>query len=130
MRFRMLIRITPSSPETLRPLRRSLEHPRDRRTKGPIRCLFGALETPKTYKIRIVDKQQRKGLDETVGDRSGCYHGLERQDCRPATIKMSTWMGQPSIKGSTETMRMLLLTCVSVGITFVYLELQECGDRR
>ncbi|KAK1757499.1 sucrose transporter [Echria macrotheca] len=40
---------------------------------------------------------------------------------------MSTWTGQPSIKGSTETMRMLLLTCVSVGITFTWgVEMTYC----
>ncbi|KAK0618309.1 major facilitator superfamily domain-containing protein [Bombardia bombarda] len=34
---------------------------------------------------------------------------------------MSTWTGQPSVRGSSETMRMFLLTCVSVGITFLHM---------
>jgi len=38
---------------------------------------------------------------------------------RHNTAKMSTWIGQPGIKGYSETVRMALLTCVSVGITFV-----------
>jgi hypothetical protein len=32
---------------------------------------------------------------------------------------MSTWSGQPKVKGSTETVRMILLTCVCIGITLV-----------
>lgn len=32
---------------------------------------------------------------------------------------MSSWSGTPSIKGSTETVRMMLLTLNSIGITFV-----------
>ncbi|OTB06702.1 hypothetical protein M426DRAFT_318762 [Hypoxylon sp. CI-4A] len=33
---------------------------------------------------------------------------------------MSRWVGQPSIKGSTEAMRMALLTLNTIGITFVW----------
>jgi hypothetical protein len=36
------------------------------------------------------------------------------------TVKMSTWAGQPKVEGSSETMRMMLLTCVSIGITSVH----------
>ena len=32
---------------------------------------------------------------------------------------MSSWAGQPSVKGSSEVMRMMLLTFSSVGMTFV-----------
>ncbi|KAK1837293.1 major facilitator superfamily domain-containing protein [Podospora conica] len=40
---------------------------------------------------------------------------------------MSTWAGQPSIKGSSETVRMMLLTCISVGITFTWgVEMTYC----
>ncbi|KAK4648682.1 uncharacterized protein QC761_112360 [Podospora bellae-mahoneyi] len=40
---------------------------------------------------------------------------------------MSTWSGKPSVKGSTETMRMFLLTCVSIGITFTWgVEMTYC----
>ncbi|KAK0730506.1 major facilitator superfamily domain-containing protein [Lasiosphaeris hirsuta] len=40
---------------------------------------------------------------------------------------MSTWTGQPSIKGSSETARMILLTCVSIGITFTWgVEMTYC----
>ncbi|KAK0633529.1 major facilitator superfamily domain-containing protein [Immersiella caudata] len=40
---------------------------------------------------------------------------------------MSTWTGKPSVKGSSETMRMALLTCVSVGITFTWgVEMTYC----
>ncbi|KAK0753997.1 major facilitator superfamily domain-containing protein [Schizothecium vesticola] len=40
---------------------------------------------------------------------------------------MSTWSGQPSIKGSSETVRMMLLTCISVGITFTWgVEMTYC----
>ncbi|KAK3330224.1 major facilitator superfamily domain-containing protein [Apodospora peruviana] len=40
---------------------------------------------------------------------------------------MSTWLGQPSVKGSSETMRMFFLTCVSVGITFTWgVEMTYC----
>lgn len=35
--------------------------------------------------------------------------------------KMSTWAGQPKVEGRSETMRMVLLTCVSIGITFVHI---------
>ena len=31
--------------------------------------------------------------------------------------EMSRWLGQPSIKGSTESMRMFLLTCNTIGIS-------------
>lgn len=41
-------------------------------------------------------------------------------DSEGEIVEMSTWRGTPSVKGSTETMRMLLLTCVSVGITFTW----------
>jgi len=34
-------------------------------------------------------------------------------------VKMSTWAGQPRVEGSSETVRMVLLTCVSIGITYV-----------
>ncbi|RYP03135.1 hypothetical protein DL764_005342 [Monosporascus ibericus] len=34
--------------------------------------------------------------------------------------EMSRWSGQPSIKGSSESMRMLLLTCSTIGISFVW----------
>jgi hypothetical protein len=36
------------------------------------------------------------------------------------TVKMSTWAGQPKVEGSSETVRMFLLTCVSIGITSVH----------
>ncbi|KAK3362771.1 major facilitator superfamily domain-containing protein [Lasiosphaeria hispida] len=40
---------------------------------------------------------------------------------------MSTWTGQPGIKGSSETTRMILLTCVSIGITFTWgVEMTYC----
>ncbi|KAL2269946.1 hypothetical protein VTJ83DRAFT_2130 [Remersonia thermophila] len=40
---------------------------------------------------------------------------------------MATWAGQPKVKGSTETMRMILLTCVSIGITFTWgVEMTYC----
>lgn len=32
--------------------------------------------------------------------------------------KMSSWTGQPSVKGSSETMRMMMLTFSSVGMTY------------
>jgi hypothetical protein len=35
-------------------------------------------------------------------------------------LKMSTWSGQPRVEGSSETVRMVLLTCVSIGITSVH----------
>lgn len=34
--------------------------------------------------------------------------------------KMSAWIGQPSVKGSSEMMRMVLLTFNSVGITSIH----------
>ncbi|KAL0474226.1 hypothetical protein QR685DRAFT_430849 [Neurospora intermedia] len=53
-------------------------------------------------------------------DNSGSYSEAEN-------VEMSTWRGSPSVKGSTETMRMLLLTCVSVGITFTWgVEMTYC----
>ncbi|GAB1311129.1 Sucrose transporter [Madurella fahalii] len=40
---------------------------------------------------------------------------------------MSTWTGQPKVKGSSETVRMVLLTCVSIGITFTWgVEMTYC----
>ncbi|KAL2263757.1 hypothetical protein VTK26DRAFT_5284 [Humicola hyalothermophila] len=40
---------------------------------------------------------------------------------------MSTWSGQPKVEGSSETMRMVLLTCVSIGITFTWgVEMTYC----
>lgn len=40
---------------------------------------------------------------------------------------MSTWSGQPKVEGSTETIRMILLTCVSIGITFTWgVEMTYC----
>ncbi|KAK3397743.1 hypothetical protein B0T20DRAFT_230342 [Sordaria brevicollis] len=48
-------------------------------------------------------------------------------DSERETVEMSTWRGEPSVKGTTETMRMLLLTCVSVGITFTWgVEMTYC----
>ena len=35
-------------------------------------------------------------------------------------VRMSTWAGQPGVKGRSETVRMVLLTCVSIGITSVH----------
>lgn len=34
-------------------------------------------------------------------------------------VEMSSWTGQPSIRGSTETMRMILLAFSNIGITYV-----------
>ena len=43
----------------------------------------------------------------------------------PAT--MSSWAGQPSVKGSSEAMRMMLLTFSSVGMTFTWgIEMTYC----
>ncbi|KAK3996335.1 major facilitator superfamily domain-containing protein [Cladorrhinum sp. PSN332] len=40
---------------------------------------------------------------------------------------MSTWSGQPKVEGSSETVRMVLLTCVSIGITFTWgVEMTYC----
>ncbi|EFX01167.1 sucrose transport protein [Grosmannia clavigera kw1407] len=40
---------------------------------------------------------------------------------------MATWVGQPAIKGSSETMRMMLLTCASIGIAFTWgVEMTYC----
>lgn len=35
---------------------------------------------------------------------------------------MASWAGQPSVKGSSETMRMMLLTFSLVGLQYVYLD--------
>lgn len=40
-------------------------------------------------------------------------------DTAPERARMSTWSGQPKVEGSSETVRMVLLTCVSIGITSV-----------
>lgn len=50
-------------------------------------------------------------------------------DSEGENVEMSTWRGKPSVKGSTETMRMLLLTCVSVGITFTWGVEMTCKSR-
>lgn len=45
-------------------------------------------------------------------------------------LKMSTWAGQPKVEGRSETMRMVLLTCVSIGITSVHIPcpgMQPCS---
>jgi hypothetical protein len=47
-------------------------------------------------------------------DKHDSEHSGEQLD------KMSTWAGQPRVEGRSETMRMMLLTCVSIGITSVH----------
>jgi hypothetical protein len=45
--------------------------------------------------------------------------GINTTDDEDDSAGMSSWFGQPSVKGSTEVMRMVLLTFNSVGMTFV-----------
>ncbi len=61
------------------------------------------------------DNWDRPGRSKDDLDDSYGYDSHD--DYSPA--KMSTWVGQPKVEGSSETVRMVLLTCVSIGITYV-----------
>ncbi|RYP88228.1 hypothetical protein DL769_000326 [Monosporascus sp. CRB-8-3] len=60
------------------------------------------------------EPEARRSNHLNTSDQDGWVHDPNN----PA--EMSRWSGQPSIKGSSESMRMLLLTCSTIGISFVW----------
>ena len=61
-----------------------------------------------------VDTDDDDEHDDEHDERDSYIH---RVDGDPAA--MASWIGQPSVKGRSEAMRMILLTFTSIGITFV-----------
>lgn len=70
-------------------------------------------------------QEDKSGADEywRTEDEVDSRHAAHNEDEAPLLendpAKMSSWAGQPSVKGSSEAMRMMLLTFSSVGMTFV-----------
>ena len=60
-----------------------------------------------------------QGHDNNLGH-GGSVDGSQSDNGDNDFLKMSTWSGQPRVEGSSETVRMVLLTCVSIGITSVH----------
>ncbi|RYP12116.1 hypothetical protein DL765_007485 [Monosporascus sp. GIB2] len=56
----------------------------------------------------------RRSCHPNTNDEDGWVHDPNNPG------EMTRWSGQPSIKGSSESMRMLLLTCSTIGISFVW----------
>ncbi|KAK1778809.1 hypothetical protein QBC45DRAFT_413009 [Copromyces sp. CBS 386.78] len=78
---------------------------------------------------KLLDRhcKEEEGLCPNQWAGSGEQEDNSGSDSEGEIVEMSTWRGTPSVKGSTETMRMLLLTCVSVGITFTWgVEMTYC----
>lgn len=69
---------------------------------------------------RHCKEEEEEGLCSDQWAGSAEQENNSNSDSEGGIVEMSTWRGTPSVKGSTETMRMLLLTCVSVGITSVH----------
>jgi hypothetical protein len=55
------------------------------------------------------------------GQIKDCQSPGEKGRYGDKVAKMASWAGQPAVKGSTESMRMALLTFSLVGIQLVYL---------
>ncbi|KAM5356021.1 hypothetical protein ACJ41O_002667 [Fusarium nematophilum] len=72
------------------------------------------------------------GLEDLIDDRPygfGRYgrdsHEYRHDRYNPAN--MASWSGQPAIKGSSETVRMVLLSAVTIGVTFTWgVEMTYC----
>jgi hypothetical protein len=62
------------------------------------------------------------------GQIKDCQSPGEKGSCTERTAEMASWAGQPSVKGSTESMRMALLTFSLVGIQCVYLFFWGCAE--
>ena len=62
------------------------------------------------------------------GQIKDCLSPGEKGSSRDKTAEMASWAGQPNVKGSTESMRMALLTFSLVGIQLVYLFNWGCAD--
>lgn len=58
--------------------------------------------------------------DQARDSNFGSADGSQSDNGENDLLKMSTWSGQPRVEGSSETVRMVLLTCVSIGITSVH----------
>lgn len=104
-----------SSPDRPRELR--LEIPRELRLEIPSSRTTIQLEAPARASSGWLPQHQPWALAEEDWGRHS-DNGQDSPYGQPL-VKMSTWSGQPSIKGSSETVRMMLLTCISVGITLV-----------
>ncbi|KAM0322899.1 hypothetical protein ACHAQA_009241 [Verticillium albo-atrum] len=69
-----------------------------------------------------LDRRERDDDDDDNEDPANDRSVLEQD-----FTEMSTWAGQPHIKGSSETMRMILLTFNAIGITFTWgVEMTYC----
>lgn len=66
-----------------------------------------------------------KAVDPTFDKDSSCdlKTPTRERGCKGVKTRreMASWAGQPSVKGSSETMRMMLLTFSLVGLQYVYL---------
>ncbi|RYP70149.1 hypothetical protein DL771_005661 [Monosporascus sp. 5C6A] len=60
------------------------------------------------------EPEARRSCHLNTSDQDGWVHDPNNPG------EMSRWSGQPSIKGSSESMRMLLLTCSTIGFSFVW----------
>ncbi|RYO83596.1 hypothetical protein DL766_006474 [Monosporascus sp. MC13-8B] len=60
------------------------------------------------------EPEARQSRHPNTSDQDGWVHDPNNPG------EMTRWSGQPSIKGSSESMRMLLLTCSSIGISLVW----------
>lgn len=74
--------------------------------------------------------ESRSSWEEEAGDSATCYTEEGDDECEEGggllgdTRKMaSSWSGQPSIKGRTEWVRMMLLCAVHLGITFTWVRM-------
>lgn len=80
----------------------------------------------KRYGLRgLDDDDDGTGLEAWGGERDG-DDSIHRPDqevdvlaIERGSAEMSSWIGQPAIKGSSEAMRMVLLNFCAVGTTYV-----------
>lgn len=67
--------------------------------------------------IELCDHEEEDGDEHLREEHRGS--GQTRADIEVADADMASWVGQPAIKGSTESMRMALLTLSLIGLQYV-----------
>jgi hypothetical protein len=75
--------------------------------------------TPGTRGREAIDTGEK--FDGLVEEEEVFESTIEKPHLVGNREEMASWSGQPHVKGSTETMRMALLTFSLVGLQYVYL---------
>lgn len=102
------------------PLPRHLTLPSD--APGSSRGSTPAIRTPSSSSTEADTDHSPTRAPFAISRRDGSDSGSDNGSESRHPAKMASWSGQPAVKGSSEAVRMVLLSFVTIGVTYVALD--------